>query len=104
MCRLSLSLAKVDTPTVGELVAAFLVEGVALSSPDLSAAGYALLQQWVQILLPKMKHLADIQPPPPQKQKDLLQHGYYDWVLAEMQAAPCQHCCTGLQCVIRYHT
>ena len=85
------AIAQVDAATLGELAAACLLQGSSLSSKELLDVGHSLVQQWVQALVPLMKTLANHQPPAPQRQKDLLQHGYYDWVLSEMQADARQH-------------
>ena len=80
---------EVETATLGELAAACLLEGTSLSSAELVDAGYSLVKQWVHAVVPEMRNLASPTPPAPQKQKDLLQHGYYDWVLSEMIAVIC---------------
>lgn len=79
--------AQVETASLGEVAAAMFLQAASLGSAELSTAGCEIVSQWVRAIVPNVKNIASQKPPEPKSERDLAQHGYYDWVLTEMREA-----------------
>ncbi|CAK9011055.1 unnamed protein product [Durusdinium trenchii] len=77
----------VETASLGEVAAAMFLQAASLGSAELSTAGCEIVSQWVRAIVPNVKNIASQKPPEPKSERDLAQHGYYDWVLTEMREA-----------------